>query len=416
MSAPMNIAGSGTPFPSYIDTNQSHHGGSVMSVDEHMDSATVDPRTTTFTSGSFDEIDFPSFDPTFSNNHFDDLGAAPNTMSPLSPIIMSTSTDNHQTVIDPFDDVQSLLTNPHAAPWNAAIPRSDPMANPGGLQIPGAPKHQFMSMPNNFGGYSFDSAYVSGPAAPDTMSFVSAPSGAMYPYGDDESDIIMDRPAKKVKKQFRCDLEGEHRTRDFANIHDLERHQRSTHGIMPKHSQPHYYRCIYKECRSKPKTWDRKDNFRSHIVRKHFHSRNDDKYKVQIDQIVARSQCTLTQVEIDRNFAIKQKQKEVSRQHASKRRARKSSARLETEAANRVRGSLGGMSGTTSAVASAVDESEYSFGGSGYNDQDMMFSPDMEPQTSMTPTYPVQMATYGMGQHLRPELSRSQGDPTTDLW
>ncbi|KAG8626843.1 hypothetical protein KVT40_005788 [Elsinoe batatas] len=420
MSAHMNMSGHGMAYPSYIDTNQSHHGGSVMSVDEHMDSATIDPRTTTFTCGSFNEMDFPSYDPNFGNTAFDGLGAAPHTMSPLSPIITSTSVDNTHTFLDSFDDVDvdSLVANAHAAPWNPAIPRSDPMGNPGSLQIPGAPKHQFMSMPNNFGGYSFDSAYVSGPAAPDTMSFASAPTGAMYTYNDDESDIIMDRPAKKAKKLFRCEMDGEHRTRDFANIHDLERHQRSTHGVKPRHSQPHYYRCIYKECRSKPKTWDRKDNFRSHIVRKHFHGRNDDKFKVQIDDMVKKSQITLSQVEIDRIFIQKQKQKEISRQSASKRRARKSSARLDTDAASRVRGSLGGMSGHTSAVASAVDDSEYAFGGaSSFGDQDMMFSPDLEPQNNMPPTsYPVHMATFGMGSHLRPDMPRMQSDASHDLW
>ncbi|PNS18563.1 hypothetical protein CAC42_5102 [Sphaceloma murrayae] len=402
MSLPMDIAGNGMQFPGYIDTG-SHYDGSTMSVEEHMDSATIDPKTTFGANIALDERDFPVFD-----SFMDPMGAAPNDMSLLSPTITTSE--------DPYEDMQSLLANTHAAPWNPTIPRSTPYDNARSLQIPGQPKHQFMSLPNHFGGYSFDSAYVSQPPAADTMSFVSAPSAAMYSCNDDASDI-MDRPTKKAKKTFHCDLPGEHRTRDFANIHDLERHQRSTHGIKPRHSQSHYYRCTFKDCRNKPKTWDRKDNFRSHIVRKHFPGRNAEQYKSRIDEYVKMSQVNLSQNEIDRIFAQKQRAKENSRQTASKRRARKSSSRLDIEAAERVRSTIGSYSGNNSTVASAIDDVEYM---SFQQDDGLIFSPDAEPLLGMTPTsHPAYMTPYTDAGATRPTYTRdanSSSSSANDFW
>ncbi|PSK55720.1 hypothetical protein B9Z65_4598 [Elsinoe australis] len=407
MSAPMDMPGSGMHYSGYINPAQSHYGGSTMSLEEQMDSATINHQAA-FNPSTFDDMDFPVFDPSF-----DHMGAAP--MSPLSPIITSTPADEPNAGLDSFDDsldMEAILVNTHSAPWNPTIPRSDPNANSRSLQIPGQPKHQFMSLPNNFGGFSFDSAYVSQPHA-DTMSFVSAPSAAMYSCNDDESEIY-ERPAKKARsgeKKFHCDLPGEHRTRDFANIHDLERHQRSTHGIKPKHSTGHYYRCKSKECRNKPKTWDRKDNFRSHIVRKHFHGRSDDRNKNQIDELVRSSQVELSEHDIRTIFAQKQKAKVISRHTASKRRARKSSSRLDTDAANKVRGSIGSLSGNTSAVASAVDDNEYS----NFPGNDVMFSPELDGFGDMTPISP-QMVAYAIGSGVRPEMPRGDSSSSNDFW
>jgi len=102
------------------------------------------------------------------------------------------------------------------------------------------------------------------------------------------SDVtaVADTPAKRPKKVFTCHEPGPHRTRKFANIHDLERHQR-IHGIKPMHSQANFYICPIADCRNKDKLWDRKDNFRSHLVRRHFQGISNESNKAQVDQLVA---------------------------------------------------------------------------------------------------------------------------------
>lgn len=110
-------------------------------------------------------------------------------------------------------------------------------------------------------------------------------------------------------------------------------------------------------------------------------------------------------------FAQKQKAKVISRQTASKRRARKSSSRLDTDAANKVRGSIGSLSGNTSAVASAVDDNEYST----FPGNDMMFSPELDGFGDMTPISP-QMAAYAIGSGVRPEMARGDSSSSNDFW
>lgn len=240
---------------------------------------------------------FPEFDFTMAEDPFDhDENHASFMGLPTSPLSTTSTAPGQESAINMDDLLQySGNTNLHAAPWNMSMSRSVPTPGETPFLIPGQPRHvaaDFMrtatasSVPGT--SWAADSAYVSA-AHTDTASLVSAPSVMNNPF-ESTSDFgeHTERPTKRAKKTLRCDVPGHHRTREFTNIHDLERHQRSTHGIMSTHSPSHYFLCVHPQCFGKGKWWDRKDNFRSHIVRRHFKDQNTEENKPDIDELVSR--------------------------------------------------------------------------------------------------------------------------------
>ncbi|KAF2151356.1 hypothetical protein K461DRAFT_171807 [Myriangium duriaei CBS 260.36] len=300
----------------------------------HLDQAALGPE--------FDDSNVPTDDLGFSFNDdfplplpdvdaaLDDMGGDFAYMSPASPFStgpFSYGQDPGQNVSLSIDDILPGNANTHvnASPWNASMPRSDPTARAGSFQFAGQPRHEFMqSLPSSFPGVSWiDSGYVSQPPT-DTASLISAPSALMVPASDaSDCQETMERPAKKARKTVFCNVPGPHRTREFNNIHDLERHQRSTHGMVSHHSQGNYFRCVVENCRNPTKIWDRKDNFRSHLVRRHFAGKNDDENREELDNLVQQSRTNMSQEDIVMNHMKKEAAKRTSRQTAKRRLARK---------------------------------------------------------------------------------------------
>ncbi|KAF7503430.1 hypothetical protein GJ744_003760 [Endocarpon pusillum] len=55
----------------------------------------------------------------------------------------------------------------------------------------------------------------------------------------------------------------------FPTINDLERHQKSVHGMEPLHGQSRMYKCFALNCKNREKEWPRLDNFKQHLQRMH---------------------------------------------------------------------------------------------------------------------------------------------------
>ncbi|GAM90924.1 hypothetical protein ANO11243_089710 [Dothideomycetidae sp. 11243] len=239
---------------------------------------------------------------------------------------------------DLIGDIAAFVTPLHAEPWTGT--RADWMTSNHSLSVPSQAKFGLLetTYPGSLDGYNPDSGYDSFQTA-DTASQFSAPPGFMIPQDDDEReqncDIEQDltprqdhvavqddaseqshtsenghgseqehsdtveRPNKRAKKSsrksshkvshkgFHCLEPGPHRTRDFANIHDLERHRRSTHGIRSTTSPCLYFRCMVEGCPSGDKEWDRKDNFRSHLKRRHFNDMPDEESTMEANAFLA---------------------------------------------------------------------------------------------------------------------------------
>lgn len=270
---------------------------------------------------------------------------------------------------DLIGDIAAFVTPLHAEPWTGT--RADWMTSNHSLSVPSQAKFGLLetTYPGSLDGYNPDSGYDSFQTA-DTASQFSAPPGFMIPQDDDEReqncDIEQDltprqdhvavqddaseqshtsenghgseqehsdtveRPNKRAKKSsrksshkvshkgFHCLEPGPHRTRDFANIHDLERHRRSTHGIRSTTSPCLYFRCMVEGCPSGDKEWDRKDNFRSHLKRRHFNDMPDEESTMEANAFLAQCQIDLTDEEILRRHLIKEEAKKLSRQNRSR--------------------------------------------------------------------------------------------------
>jgi hypothetical protein len=60
----------------------------------------------------------------------------------------------------------------------------------------------------------------------------------------------------------------------FSTFNDLQRHQKSAHGIQSKATRE--YKCFGTECSRRDKLWPRLDNFRQHLIRMHKDEDTDD--------------------------------------------------------------------------------------------------------------------------------------------
>lgn len=71
-------------------------------------------------------------------------------------------------------------------------------------------------------------------------------------------------------KPFRCEEPDCDRVEGFGTNNDLERHRSSRHGLQPRCGTTVGFICVACE-QSNPtqKWWPRKDNFQSHIRRRH---------------------------------------------------------------------------------------------------------------------------------------------------
>lgn len=190
--------------------------------------------------------------------------------------------------------LQENNTHAHSGPWNPSISRSNPFTattSVSALHVSsriGQPRHEFvqsahsqtLSQPS-----IADSGYVSRPP-PEIASLASASSPTVFSPDDATVSDIVEPPAKRIRKEFKCELgaDEDHKTRHFPNIQDLERHKRTMHGIQPTHSDPYHYRCPVEDCKVRTKPWVRRDNFRNHVVRRHFN--NDPSNKREIGELV----------------------------------------------------------------------------------------------------------------------------------
>ncbi|OJD11195.1 hypothetical protein ACJ73_09592 [Blastomyces percursus] len=74
---------------------------------------------------------------------------------------------------------------------------------------------------------------------------------------------------KRRQRSFHCAEPGCPREEGYGTINDLERHQKSRHGIKPTHGSIREYKCFGTNCATKDKIWPRKDNFKQHLRRVH---------------------------------------------------------------------------------------------------------------------------------------------------
>lgn len=72
----------------------------------------------------------------------------------------------------------------------------------------------------------------------------------------------------KHDKPNKCDIQGCSRIDGFSTINDLQRHQKSKHGIGID-SITTSFKCASRNCKNQTKIWPRRDNFKQHIIRMH---------------------------------------------------------------------------------------------------------------------------------------------------
>jgi hypothetical protein len=99
-------------------------------------------------------------------------------------------------------------------------------------------------------------------------------------------EIQLNTPSEAKKhyarhiRPFKCDVPDCPRaTNGFATVNDLHRHKR-LHAAVHKDIS---FRCNLGECRGKLKDWQRKDNFRQHLRRKHNISEGTDLSRFQVN-------------------------------------------------------------------------------------------------------------------------------------
>lgn len=86
----------------------------------------------------------------------------------------------------------------------------------------------------------------------------------------------------KHDKPNKCDFQGCARVDGFSTINDLQRHQKSKHGIG-LNSITTSFKCASPSCKNQEKIWPRRDNFKQHIIRMH---KNED-----VNELIARHVC-----------------------------------------------------------------------------------------------------------------------------
>lgn len=65
--------------------------------------------------------------------------------------------------------------------------------------------------------------------------------------------------------------------KSFSSLSDLQRHQKSAHGIQPNRpSATRDYKCFGTNCPRRDKVWPRLDNFKQHLIRMHKDEDTDD--------------------------------------------------------------------------------------------------------------------------------------------
>ncbi len=69
-------------------------------------------------------------------------------------------------------------------------------------------------------------------------------------------------------KEYKCTVPGcKGESEGFSTKNDLDRHNLCVHDIRTGNEV--FYRCNVGPCKDKIKDWPRKDNFKSHLKRKH---------------------------------------------------------------------------------------------------------------------------------------------------
>ena len=109
-------------------------------------------------------------------------------------------------------------------------------------------------------------------------------------------------------------------------------------------------------------------------------------------------------------FLEKQRQKAVSRQLASKRRARKSSSRLSAAEASAVRNDLAPTSDPMQALPGVIDDFDQNL------DSDLLFNADDMSHHSPTMLSPVHMAAHQNMMRENMIRTNSQSSHDHDLW
>ncbi|QDS67837.1 hypothetical protein FKW77_007399 [Venturia effusa] len=72
----------------------------------------------------------------------------------------------------------------------------------------------------------------------------------------------------KHEKPNKCNVPGCSREEGFSTINDLQRHQKSKHGIGID-TITTSFKCASPSCKNQAKIWPRRDNFKQHILRMH---------------------------------------------------------------------------------------------------------------------------------------------------
>ena len=78
------------------------------------------------------------------------------------------------------------------------------------------------------------------------------------------------------RREHVCHQPGCARAQGFATVNDLERHQKTVHGVEPSHGQSRMYKCFSTNCKQWEKEWPRMDNFKQHLIRMHKSESTED--------------------------------------------------------------------------------------------------------------------------------------------
>ena len=107
-------------------------------------------------------------------------------------------------------------------------------------------------------------------SSPSEEGNIALPDNGKCPYCGVEPRLKSELKKHMLRhiRPFRCKLEGcESAHTGFTTTNDLDRHNRSVHGIFPPNAK--IYICAAKNCGEGQKVWPRYDNFKQHCERMH---------------------------------------------------------------------------------------------------------------------------------------------------
>jgi hypothetical protein len=92
------------------------------------------------------------------------------------------------------------------------------------------------------------------------------------------STSLHSRTDDKTHKSYACRIPlCPRQFKGFSNVNDLERHQKSVHGIQPNRpSTTRLYKCFGTKCSRPDRMWPRLDNFKHHLKKMHCDEDTDE--------------------------------------------------------------------------------------------------------------------------------------------